>query len=129
MQQSTQEKDSEIFKLNMYLAGEKRKGHETFTNPKGLNSSASYRSHSQETRHRFEPKGQSPQVEYNFENTGILGMSSDNFVSTQKYLQLKDDHELIETENKQLKKKNDTLRHKLKDENFMVKSFKKQIKD
>lgn len=66
----------------------------------------------------------SPMVEYNFENTGILGMTSENFVTTQKYLQLKDENDLIETENKQLKKKNETLKTKVKDEQMQVKKLK-----
>lgn len=53
MQLNTLDKDNEIVKLNYQLAGEKKKIQEAI-HIKGLNSSASYRSHSQETRNKYD---------------------------------------------------------------------------
>lgn len=87
MQSSAQEKDTEIIKLNMHLAGEKKKTQDFLRASRGkLIQSQSSKSHSLDTRTRFENKlmgsNFSPDIEYNFENTGILGMADDGFVSS-----------------------------------------------
>lgn len=116
MQTSAQEKDSEIIKLNMNLAGEKKKTQDFLRASRGkLIQSQSSKSHSLDTRTRFENKliasNYSPDIEYNFENTtGILGMGDEGFVSSQKYHQLQEEIEQLITDNKQLKKKVDAYK-------------------
>ena len=85
MHQSASEKDSEIIKLNMNLAGEKKKAQEVLRASRSkLLASQSSKSHSQDTRNRFENRLNihgSPS--YDFENTtAILGMADDNFIAT-----------------------------------------------
>lgn len=116
MHLSATDKDSEIIKLNIHLAGEKKKAQDVMNRASRgkLVGSNSQKSHSLDTRNRLENKlynGNSPQIEYNFENTtGILGMTDDGFVATQKYMQLQEETEVYATENKQLKKKVETLK-------------------